>query len=386
MTPAHKSPVVAAKSTPSVTGHPFPRSSPATAAVAKAQRSRIPVAVWRHRSPGRIGATARKAATSSDTLACSHCGAVPVPKPPVKLYEVAPKPAAAAPRISIGTQTESPPPATPSAVGLLVPAPPIRASFGTQTDPDTAPASAPAIADAAPTPDAAHRAAMAAVGAMIICKPRLKGSAAFRRARATQGAGTNEDLLGELKRRFSSPGRTPLKQRAPEAPLLTPYPSPVTLRPRRVPQEKEKENEGEDLASELTLAFARLGRGRDIPAIGSDCATDVPAAPTFTRPPLAPVPARNKVVSAPPADFPMPLKARRRMLPELDDNAKASRDPRTLLELQALRSQGRVAGGGSEGKPERAMSLVAQGILIQKRNDQKKLLSSSVAGSLCLAT
>ncbi|KAJ6460806.1 hypothetical protein C8R47DRAFT_117255 [Mycena vitilis] len=384
MTPARKSPVVAPSKTPNLTGHAGPRSTPATAAAPKAQRSRIPVPVWRY---GRIGGTARNAVHLSDTLACSHCGAVPALKAPVK-PEDAPKPTAAAPRVSIGIHTDSPPPATPSAVGLLVPAPPIRASFGTQTDPDTAPAPipAPAIADAAPTPDAAHRAAMAAMGAMIISGPRLKGSAAFRRARATQGAGTNEDLLGELKRRFSSPGRTPLKQRAPEETLLTPSPSPAPLRPRRVQQDKEKENEGENLASELTLAFARLGRGRDVPVIASDSAVDGPATPGFIRPPLAPVPARNNVVSSSPADFPVPLKARRRMLPELDNNAKASRDPRTLLELQALRLQGRVAGGGSEGKPERAMSLVAQGILIQRRKEQKNLFNRSVSGSLCPAT
>jgi hypothetical protein len=68
------------------------------------------------------------------------------------------------------------------------------------------------------------------------------------------------------------------------------------------------------------------------------------------------------------------MAARRRLfIPTFDDTVKPSRDPRILLELDSLRAQGRVGGGGSaDGIPEGEMSLVALGILRKNRKETKE--------------
>ncbi|KAJ7640699.1 hypothetical protein DFH06DRAFT_1214961 [Mycena polygramma] len=218
---------------------------------------------------------------------------------------------------------------------------------------------------------------MAAIGTIIKGKPPFKGNTVFKRVRAGQGADTNEDLLGELKSRIATPGRTPLKSRSAEAAPSASSPSPAVLRPRpRACEASNKENDSGDLASsELQLAFARFGRRCSLPAAKVESGSDAPLPPHSSRPALVPTIVSNGVGSnsrSALTTFPNPLKIRRRVVvPDLDDGVRASRDPRILLELDALRSQGRVAGGRTEEKPQRAMSLVGLGILIKNRKDQK---------------
>ncbi|KAJ6460813.1 hypothetical protein C8R47DRAFT_1327571 [Mycena vitilis] len=353
--------------------------------------SRIPLATWRRGHQGRV----KKA--SSDTKVCPRYGCVLKPNRPARApQETAPKPAVAASRTSVGTQADVPEQQVTAVPDTLpIPPAPTRISSGTQTD-AAAPAMhtveaapAPSAVDTAPTPDAAHLKAMAAINSMIKGNPRLKATAVFKRVRAAQGADTNEDLLGELKSRIATPSRTPLAPRSAEAASSAPSPSPAVLRPRpRARGPSNKENDSADPASELQLAFARFGRDRNLPLAVTDSGTDAPHPLGFCRPPLASplvhtgVDHRSTV-----ATLPNPVKIHQRVVvPDLDDGARASRDPRILLELDALRSQGRVGGGRTGDQPERAMSLVGLGILRKNRKEQKNMSSSSVAGTLPPAT
>ncbi|KAJ7126337.1 hypothetical protein C8R44DRAFT_781613 [Mycena epipterygia] len=267
--------------------------------------------------------------------------------------------------------------------------------MGTQTEACEAPA--PAVnTEVALGPSEEHRRAMAGIGALF-GQPRLKGSKVHRRVRGLQGAeaSTSDDLLAELKKHFSTPPCLETVDTSPADNETPSPPSPRTVLRARPRVHREKNDVPEK--SELELLFERR-KSRDQQF---DVALDTPLlavgqhdpspAKACLRRPLSEIHPQNLTIrsdagpcvttnttttTASPdlAITPFGMrKLRRVVVPPLLEGAQASRDPRILLELDSLRSRGKVGGDGqTEGMPEREMSLAVQGILRKNRKENQK--------------
>ncbi|KAF7330947.1 hypothetical protein MVEN_02434600 [Mycena venus] len=320
---------------------------------------------------------------SSTPAAASPVSCSPSPTSSAAPQEIVPESMAVPLRVSIAIQTEDPTPLTPLSAPVT---PANRVSSSTQTD--MASQNAPADVDPAFAPSAAHVKAMIDISALLKEKPRLRVTNTFKRVRAVQGtAGANEDLLKELKGRISAgttPARIPAKALPPAEASPTPSPSPAMLRPCRQPQKEKDANQGspiQELRKVLSQRKASLQETLFLTSDGSLNDKSPLPTPCRLRRPLAPVFVQNRPASDsrfPAASSPAPIKPfealrRRFLVPELDENTRPSSNPWITLELESLRSQGKVGGGGTmEGAPRREMSLVALGIFQKNRKPKSK--------------
>ncbi|KAJ7126327.1 hypothetical protein C8R44DRAFT_781601, partial [Mycena epipterygia] len=239
--------------------------------------------------------------------------------------------------------------------------------IGTQTEICDAPA--PAVnTEVAHGPSEEHRKAIMGIEALF-GQPRLKGSRVHRRLRGLQGAeaSTSDELLAELKTRMSTRRAPPSIEAVDTSPADNETPSPPSARAiLRARPRVHREKNNVPLKSELEQLFERrksrdqqFGVALDTP-LGVRQHDPSPAKARLRRPlseihpqnltthsNAGPCVTTSTTTIAPPTSPSRPSGCASFAVswsPPLLEGAQASRDPRILLELDSLRSRGRVGG------------------------------------------